>query len=231
MKVERASRAASSSSAGRALSTHVAALRTLACATLAERRDDGWAHCGRRPAATPESGALFSVIISEDIAEHIVTLGAGKSKSPYHDMLGMLSALGQVGKSFSYVARDLRLRLARAAAAELLVGCNGTSEVLNLSNCRIGEMECRLIAIAMGRGMLPPPVSSMWLQGNAIDANGLRWLAKGLRAMPAESCRLHSISLGCNAFHTSRACRKVDRALSTLEDAAASRRVQLRLQS
>ena len=104
----------------------------------------------------------------------------------------------------------------------------------NLSSRGLGLFECQLLARALCIGMLPS-VTTLWLQHNAIDDNGVRWLAHGLRSMPAERQALRSISMGANAFHKQWGAANppaaLVRAIEMLRGAAAERGIVLRLNS
>jgi hypothetical protein len=110
--------------------------------------------------------------------------------------------------------------------------------LLDFSHMRLSTLECRLLALAMANGLLSR-VESLWLQDNLIHASGVRWLAHGLRVLPT-GCGPRSISLGHNPVHSAltdksegrrRAWRAARRAVDKLLDAAALRRVHLRLNS
>lgn len=157
------------------------------------------------------------------------------------------SSLAMVGKSLRATTRSAALSssMAKEACQALLSrtgGCSCSAAILPLSGGgiheadaverrRIGTLECKLVALALSQGLVPPAVHSIWLQNNDIQAPGLRWLARGLRSMPASNDAISSISLGQNAFHAQLGSSAVRRALEKLEDAAAARSVKIRLHS
>ena len=105
--------------------------------------------------------------------------------------------------------------------------------LLNLVDQRVGRLECYLLAVALGRGLLQA-TECLWLQHNGIDAKGLRWLARGLRAMPREPPpKLRSLSLGANAFSPALADPppRLRSAVEQLTAAARARKVCVRLRS
>jgi len=141
------------------------------------------------------------------------------------------------------VCRRFRIGVSRTtslfaeAAARELVGREGCcvqleQGLLNMSSQNIGRLEASLLARALSCGMLQGP-TTLWLQNNAIDAKGLRALARGLRAMPRVPT-IRSMSLGANVFHAAlqRDSEECDATLCALEDikaAAATRGIKLRL--
>jgi len=142
------------------------------------------------------------------------------------------------------VCRSLRISVRRTtslfaeAAARELVGrkccCVQLDQgLLNMSSQNIGRLETLLLARALSCGMLQGP-TTLWLQNNAIDAKGLRDLARGLRTMPNSVSTIRSMSLGANAFHAalqrdSLDCNATVRALEDIKAAAATRGIKLRL--
>jgi hypothetical protein len=167
------------------------------------------------------------------------------------------SKLSVVSKSCRATLKPIKAQLAREAALEL-IGRGGyhwsweasrgdapDGEVLDLSHKHVGTLECRLLALALANGVLSH-VRSLWLQDNRIDAQGVRWLARGVRALPMAVdgtgvARLQSISLGHNPFlldtkvEEPAAAADEDhasvRAVIKLEEAAAARRIRVRLRS
>ena len=78
-------------------------------------------------------------------------------------------------------------------------------------------------------------VRVLWLQGNKIDTAGLRALARGLLALPADT-ELTVVSLGGNKFHSKLSAGRAAAdacdlriALSELDAAAEAHRVRVRL--
>ena len=100
--------------------------------------------------------------------------------------------------------------------------------LLNLSHRRLGTFECRLLALALANGQLST-VSSIWLQDNAISAQGLRWLARGLRALPRVRRGPLSVALGGNPFVRELRDPSVALALNKLVAEATAQRIQVRL--
>jgi len=151
--------------------------------------------------------------------------------------------LTHVCKHLNQALRPALVGAAEAASKSLFsdqaLGERGPM-LLDLTGKELQALDCTLLAHALrhpARSGLES-VQVMWLQNNRIDACGLQALARGLRAMP-EGCCLKSIALGGNAFHATikeagagaKLPRSLRRALRELENAAAERKVRIRLHS
>mmetsp|Transcript_41119 Transcript_41119/g.68350 ORF Transcript_41119/g.68350 Transcript_41119/m.68350 type:complete len:272 (-) Transcript_41119:250-1065(-) len=138
--------------------------------------------------------------------------------------LGLPAILGEVTRE---AVTEADLFLAGA------IGIDGNLHLLNLSGRGIGVHECQLISFGLARGALPW-VQSIWLQNNRIGAEALWALAEGIKFMP-DNTRLASLSLGHNEFtyhlFSGAMPPHIHRAISSLQDAAAKRRVCVRLNS
>lgn len=119
----------------------------------------------------------------------------------------------------------VELQLQSDELLELLVAPPPPSptELLNLSQCGVGRLECYLLAIALSRGLMTG-VQVLWLQDNQVDECCVLWLARGIDSMPLNS-QLRSISLGANPATTAPSAR---RAVASLEAAGRARRIKIR---
>jgi len=178
--------------------------------------------------------------LPDDVLYRVVELGVCAEARV--ENLRNLGRLCLVNKSLCAALQPLSKHLAERVARDMSVrAIVGNGHLLAMNAQRVGTLECRLLAIALAHGHLST-IGTMWLQNNRIGAQGLRWLARGLRAMPEHST-LRSISLGANGFQCGQwhesgehwideAKRaRVGRALDKLQAAAASRGVCVRLNS
>ena len=152
------------------------------------------------------------------------------------ERLRTLHSLMCVSSTMRSALKPARPHLAALAAKEIIHHGHEraeTSQLLNLSGSRIGALECYLLAVALSRGWLSG-THTLWMQHNAIDARGLRYLARGLQRMPTgEGGELRSISLGANPFQTSLEDKHLQTSLAVnrLSEAAAKQGVCLRFRS
>ena len=148
--------------------------------------------------------------LCDDIIDHMLRSADAHSACERYRLASTLSVVSQSCRATLKPTKSL---LAKEAALELIGRSNyhpswetsrgdrPDGEVLDLSHQRIGTLECRLLALALSNGLLPH-VRSLWLQDNHINVQGLRWLARGLRALPkaTDGRHLRSVSLGHNPF-------------------------------
>jgi hypothetical protein len=207
--------------------THVQRLRSLSGASMA---------------ATDPEGPELLTMLPEDVLLVIVAAVHPRATERLRATVELSTSCSKLRSGL----QNARLLYVTEAAHELISDpptcdmlgesrCSTTAVGLcNLSNRGLGRFECQLLARALSNGMLPS-VTTLWLQHNAIDDTGVRWLARGLRSMPAERQALRSISMGANAFHKQwGAANPPDalvRAIEMLRGAAAERGIVLRLNS
>lgn len=186
------------------------------------------------PAAVQEHSTLSLEHMCDDIMRHILDASAGTNRGQCRNAC----KLQIVSKGLKHALKPFASELVERASLKLVTG----TSPLNLTHMQLDDFDCRLLALALANNRLDG-VHSLWLQDNAIGAAGLRWLARGLRSMPAGG-RLRSVSLGHNSFvpaatrvsshgagrhEKNEQRRAVDLAMAKLEAAAAQHRVCIRL--